>query len=91
MSRYEPKGCPTPGACSAEAAYHNGFDAAMGANKDTLDDLRARVSDLEDELRGVIVEMKHIADEARIGRSWARVEMLAENVHAVLRNKLTRE
>lgn len=76
---------------ATEAAYHNGFDAAMAANKDALDDLRARVSDLEDELRGVIVEMKHIADEARVGRSWARVEMLAENVCAVLLNKLTKE
>lgn len=50
--------------------------------------LRGRISELEGELRGVIREMERIAEEARVGRRWDRVEMMADNMHTALRNKL---
>lgn len=51
----------------------------------------ARIEALEGELRGVIYEMEQIVGECRLGRDWNRVEMLADNVHTVLRIKLRGE
>jgi hypothetical protein len=56
----------------------------------TLNEYEVSVHDLKGALRGVIFEMEQIVGECQLARDWKRVEMLAHNVHTVLRNKLVR-
>ena len=69
-------------------AIHAGTIGRFDRDWVSPQDAALRIEELEDEIRGVIGEMRHISDEARKGRSWLRVELLADNVRTVLREKL---